>query len=111
MAFKTAHGIAARVLKAHTQQPDAPLAGVLASASAELLGAPLQYTDAQLAGILSPRHFIDVRRTLGGPNPDETARALKESRGALERDRSSLTATRQALAAAETRLRERSAAL
>ncbi len=34
------------------------------------------YTDAQIAEIMSPRHFVEVRRTLGGPAPDETARAL-----------------------------------
>ena len=32
---------------------------------------PLDYTDAQIAEILSPRHFVDVRRTHGGPAPAE----------------------------------------
>ena len=45
------------------------------SASAELLGAPLSIPTRQLDEILSPRHFVDVRRTLGGPAPEETARA------------------------------------
>ena len=61
----------------------------------ELLGAPLAYSDEALAEILSPRHFVDVRRTLGGPAPEETARAAggiapaaRRRRGVVdERDR------------------------
>ena len=44
------------------------------------------YTDAQLAQILSPRHFVEVRRTLGGPAPEETARAADVLAALLEAD-------------------------
>ena len=60
------------------------------------LGVPLQYTDAEIAEIISPRHFVDVRRTLGGPAPSETSRAIDEARRTLETDRRWLTATRDA---------------
>jgi argininosuccinate lyase len=109
--FKTAHGIAGRLLKGHREQPGAPLGPLLAAASSDLLGAPLQYTDAQIAQIMSPRHFVEVRRTLGGPAPEETARALKESRRLLERDQAWLTTVRDRLTSSETRLRDRSRAL
>ena len=109
--FKVAHGIAARLLKAHRERPAAPLGAMLASVSSDLLGAPLTYTDAQIAEILSPRHFVEVRRTHGGPAPDETARAIEESRALLDRDQAWLVRTRDALASAEARLRDRSAAL
>jgi argininosuccinate lyase len=109
--FRTAHGIAARLLTAHRADPAAPLAPILAAASSDLLGAPLNYSDAQIAEIMSPRHFVEVRRTLGGPAPDETSRALKASRDLLDRDRTWLARIRDGLAAAEARLRERSLAL
>jgi argininosuccinate lyase len=109
--FKVAHGIAARLLKAHRERPDAPLGAMLASVSSDLLGAPLTYTDSQIAEILSPRHFVEVRRTHGGPAPDETARAIEESRALLDRDQTWLVRTRDALASAEARLRDRSEAL
>ena len=52
---------------------------MLAEASAGLLGGPLAYDELTLADILSPRHFVEVRRTLGGPAPEETARAIETS--------------------------------
>jgi argininosuccinate lyase len=85
--FKSAHTIAARLLKAYCDRPGAPLGAALATISGDLLGVPLQYTDAQIADILSPRHFVDVRRMHGGPAPAETTRALAESRELLSRDR------------------------
>jgi argininosuccinate lyase len=109
--FRTAHGIAARLLKAQREDATAPLGATLAAVSSDLLGAPLTYSDAQIAAIMSPRHFVEVRRTHGGPAPDETSRAIAASRELLARDRSWLARTREALAAAETRLRERSQAL
>jgi argininosuccinate lyase len=109
--FRTAHGIAARLMQARREAPQLPLADALSAASADLLGAPLQYAEADIAQVLSPRHFVEVRRTHGGPAPVETARAIAESRGALERDAAWLAATRAALAAAEARLAQRSRAL
>ena len=91
--------------------PQAPLGPTLSSVSANLLGAPLNYSDGEIAQIMSPRHFVEVRRTLGGPAPEETSRAIEQSRQALDADREWLSRTRGALQAAEARLRERSAAL
>src|SRR5687768_14769072 len=99
--FKTAHGIAARLLKAHRDRPDAPLGATLATVSGDLLGVPLQYSDAQIAQIMSPRHFVEVRRTPGGPSPEVTGKAVQASRALLDADRSWLTARRDALGAAE----------
>jgi argininosuccinate lyase len=109
--FSTAHAIAGRLLQAHRERPDAPLGAMLATVSGDLLGAPLQYSDAEIAGIMSPRHFVEVRRTPGGPSPMETARAVDASRTLLASDRAWVAERRQALAAAEARLRDRSRAL
>jgi hypothetical protein len=57
--------------------------------------------------VMSPRHFVNVRRTLGGPSPDETARALDGSRRALAHDHASWQSRRDALAAAAAVLEAR----
>jgi argininosuccinate lyase len=111
LPFKTAHGIAARLMKARREYPQASLAEALVSASADLIGVPLTYTDAEIAQIMSPRHFIEVRRTHGGPAPTETARALEDSRQALQRDLVWISRTSEALAGAEARLQQRTHAL
>jgi argininosuccinate lyase len=79
--------------------------------SSGLLGAPIDYSDEALARILSPRHFVDVRRTHGGPAPEETARAAKTSRQQLDADEAWWTNATAALTAAERRLATESAAL
>ncbi len=109
--FRTAHTIAAKLLQAHHSRPETPLGAMLATISGDLLGVPLQYSDSQIAAILSPRHFVDVRRTPGGPAPAETARALERSRSASESDRAWLNATTDRLAAARAELRRRAQAL
>ena len=77
----------------------------------ELAGKRLSYTEEALARILSPRYFVDVRRTPGGPAPDETRRAAAASRALLDADETWWTHATDALAAAERTLAERSAAL
>src|SRR3954469_6270534 len=109
--FRTAQAIAGRLITARQRDPNRPLAALLADASADLLGAPLQYSDAALARILSPRHFVDVRRTHGGPAPEETARAAAVARALLDDDQAWWTNTTDALTAAEQRLSDRAARL
>jgi argininosuccinate lyase len=111
LPFRTAHAISARLAAARQQGPDRPLALLLADASRELLGAPIAYSETELATILSPRHFVNVRRTLGGPAPEETARASKVSRLQLEEDEAWRTQAVNSLAEAERTLARGSAAL
>jgi len=111
LPFRTAHGIAQRLMQERDKDPSVSLSWTLAKASTELLGTALKYDDAALADILSARHFVDVRKTLGGPAPEETARAADASRQHLEADETWWSAAAAALGAAERRLIERSAAL
>ena len=111
MPFRTAHAIAGRLIAASQREPDRPLADVLAAASKEVLGAAITYSEPALADILSPRHFVAVRRTHGGPAPDETARAAAVSRQLLAADEAWWEQATNALADAERRLAERSALL
>jgi len=107
LPFKTAHGIAALLLKARTEDPGASLSRALATASAALLGRTIDYSEARLQKVMSPRYFVDVRRTLGGPAPDETTRALGDSHALLKRDRAEWQARRDRLEQAEERLEQR----
>ena len=111
MPFRTAHAISAKLVAARTADPNAPLAQLVSETSEQLLGTPVVYTEDQLADILSPRHFVAMRKTFGGPAPEETRRAAAVSRAELAEDRGWLTNVNAALAAAEQRLRERSARL
>ncbi len=111
LPFKTAHAISARLIAGSQQHPDRPIAQLLADASADLLGAPISYSDARLAEILSPRHFVAVRRTHGGPAPDITARAAAASSQQLDADERWWSEATTALEQAVQRLRDRSARL
>jgi hypothetical protein len=71
----------------------------------------LTYSEAQLITILSPRHFVEIRKTFGGPAPEETGRAAKASRARLDADQMWWTGATDALAKAEQTLAHRSAAL
>jgi argininosuccinate lyase len=109
--FKTAHLIAGRVMRARLDNPQADLASVLAAVCLQTLGRRLPYTDVDLERILSPRYFVSVRKTFGGPAPEETLRAVGVSQERLDADHQWLTSQREALTAAEGRLRARAAAL
>ena len=111
LPFQAAHAIAGRLIVARTEHASQPLAELLAEVSGDVLGVPIRYSDEELAAILSPRHFVNVRRTWGGPAPEETARAAAVSRARLEADEKWRQQATEALRAAEKSLRERSAAL
>jgi argininosuccinate lyase len=111
LPFRHSHAIAARLIATRSGNPEAPLHRLLAKAAVDVVGASIDYSEERLAEILSPQHFVRVRRTWGGPAPEETARALSGSAAALAGDRQWLTDTRTGLADAARRLRERAASL
>jgi argininosuccinate lyase len=111
LPFRSAHAIAASLLRAQSQDPSAPLSLALADAAQAIVGRPLTYTEEELQTIMSPRHFVEVRATFGGPAPQETRRALIASGDALARDKAEWQGRRDRLARAQGLLRERVAAL
>jgi argininosuccinate lyase len=111
LPFRNAHAIAALLLKARTEDPSAALSGALAKASQAILGSALEYSEADLQRIMSPRHFVEVRTTHGGPAPAETSRAITESARLLQRDRDGWKARRARLAQAEADLAARAESL
>jgi argininosuccinate lyase len=70
-----------------------------------------KYTAEELARIMSARNFVEVRRTPGGPAPEETARALAASRELLEADRLWLDEIRSKVEGADAVRRARAQAL
>src|SRR5262245_35245893 len=104
LPFKAAHGISAGLIRGRQQDASAPLAKLLASASKEIAGVPIEYSEGQLATILSPRHFVNVRKTHGGPAPEVTAQASGAARLQLDGDEAWWNTATAALAEAERRL-------
>jgi argininosuccinate lyase len=111
LPFRAGHEIAARLIAGSRATTDAPLAGLLHDAAKAIVGRDIDYSDEQLAEILSPRHFVDVRTTHGGPSPSETARALAVSETSLYADDEWLRETRERLTAADASLRAAAVAL
>ena len=111
LAFKTAHGIAGRLLKAHEQNPRVALSPVLAAICLEQAGRSIVIDDERLLEILSARHFVNVRKTPGGPAPEAMECAMSRSAELLQGDREWLNGTRGALKASGELLRERTASL
>ena len=111
LPFKSAHAIATRFVAESRRRPGQPLAAILAEVSRDATGAAIVYDESALAEILSPRHFVDVRKTPGGPAPSETARAIAESRTLLEADERWRSETVEGLRRAERSLAAASAAL
>ncbi len=111
LPFKTAHAITAQVLKVRASRPDAKPTETLAAVAFELIGRPITYSEERLHEILSPRYFVSVRKTSGGPAPEETARAVEASMLCLAAGHECLAGRRQALAAAREDLSARSSRL
>jgi argininosuccinate lyase len=110
LSFREAHAIAARLAPA-VIAGDGDVAALLGDACREIAGLGVSYTGEALAEMLSPRHFVDVRTTLGGPAPDVTARAVEASRRLLDEDRAWHSRCHGALNAAAHELQERAGAL
>ena len=111
LAFKAAHAIAARLIAEARSAPESPLSALLREVSKAVSGTEIVYTDAELAVILSPQHFVEVRKTYGGPAPSEAARALGVSRARLSADEQWLKEIKARLDAAQHQLRLAAAAL
>src|SRR5262245_28183860 len=109
--FRTAHTIASRVMSARYREPQRPIGELLTEVSGGLLSTPLRLSEGELTRILSPRYFVEIRRTFGGPAPEETLRAMTASQHQLAADRAWWATTTDALAKAERLLSDRAAAL
>jgi argininosuccinate lyase len=111
LPFGTSHAIARHLVAARERHPARPMTELLAEASTAVAGTPIEYSEERLAAILSPRHFVSVRRTWGGPAPEETARAARVAEAQLEADEAWWRSKAGAIQEAAEALVARSAAL
>ncbi|HWW85201.1 MAG TPA: argininosuccinate lyase [Vicinamibacterales bacterium] len=109
--FRTAHRVATRLMERREQEPRRPLSQILSEASTEIAGKEIRYDQVTLNSILSPRHFVVVRQTFGGPAPRETLRAAAISRDYLEADERWALDANEAIDKSRRTLEERSAAI
>jgi argininosuccinate lyase len=98
LPFSRTHSIASRLIAKIRQNPESPLAPMLAEVSKDVTGRAIEYPEDQLRKILSPSHFVEIRKTLGGPAPEVTAAAIERSRATLIQDRAWLREREDALA-------------
>ncbi len=105
LPFRVSHEVAARFVAERQRTPSGALVDALAAASDAVLGRTLPYTEDELRHILSASHFVDVRRTLGGPAPERTTEALRASADYLSRDAAWTSSMRERLRAASDTLR------
>jgi argininosuccinate lyase len=109
--FRTAHAIAGRLSGQCGLGDVKSLTVILGEVCREATGEPLELSAHELTEILSPRHFVDVRCTPGGPSPHEIARALAQAGAVLDADGAWLARARAATTAADERLRAKSLSL
>jgi argininosuccinate lyase len=102
LPFRTAHAIAARVVRESAADPTARVREILARAARDAAGIALRMTDEDLDRVLSPEYFVRVRRTWGGPAPEIVAGALDTARAKLTADEAERSRRRGSLAAAES---------
>lgn len=106
LPFRTSHEVAAAFVKEQLETPGLPPSVSLARALSAVRAEPLPIDDATLETLLSPRHFIEVRTTPGGPAPMRTGPAIDAERALLDRDSQWVTERRRALQEAGAMLRE-----
>jgi len=106
LPFRAGHTIAARLIQSARANPERPLSIALRDIAKDVAGLELAYDEAALNEILSPRHFVDVRKTHGGPAPSETLRAIGDSEEALRADDRWIRDTRERLARASALLKK-----
>jgi argininosuccinate lyase len=111
LPFRASHAVAAQLAAALSASPGRPPSEVLAEVSKAVTGRAIRYSAGALAEVLSPRHFVRVRRTHGGPAPEETARASRSAAEACVQDAAWRAAVSEALGRAARALREAAGAL
>jgi argininosuccinate lyase len=104
--FKSGHAIASKLARGGAAASAEDMAVRLAAASREVTGKEIRMTPDALARVLSPEHFIEVRKTFGGPAPDITSAAIVASRRKLADDEVEMSRRREALASADVRRRQ-----
>jgi argininosuccinate lyase len=85
IGFRSAHEVSSRFTRSGND------IAVLRKTYLEVVGVPLPFDDARIRAILEPAHFVEIRRTPGGPSAEgmvpvfgEIAASIRGARGQLE---------------------------
>jgi len=103
LPFAAAHHAASAVVSAMRASAGAKLPEEVARATAAA-GTEVRLGDEELARILSPEHFVQIRRTAGGPSPEVVTAAIRTAQAATEQDAQMVAGLRTAVASAAARL-------
>jgi argininosuccinate lyase len=111
VSFRTAHEVVSRAVKAaahsgHSRSAEALIAA-LQDAFPECTNRPLDIHAELLHTALEPSHFVNVRKTFGGPSLEVLTASIQTARENLSADRAWLTSTTGRLARAEQQLEQR----
>jgi argininosuccinate lyase len=109
--FRTSHTIATRLIGETARRPSELRSRLLREISESVVGRPIEFDEARLTKVLSARHFVEIRKTPGGPAPSEMVKTLAASRSLLAADTKWLSETRERLKCADERLTEAATAL
>jgi argininosuccinate lyase len=109
LPFRTCHTIVATLVSRAIEEgrkPEEINSAYLDEVAQKILGRPLRIEDEKVRKALDPKGFVESRRSIGSPRPDEVRRMLAERRGLLEGWKEVLRKRRAMLAEAERLLRE-----
>jgi argininosuccinate lyase len=105
LPFSAAHQAASAVVRQMRSRPGTSLADAVAVATTAA-GREVRLGDAEIARIMSPEHFVEIRRTAGGPSPDIVTAALAAAQAASTRDGRLVAELRHAIDQAAARLND-----
>nr|WP_245855732.1 argininosuccinate lyase [Paenibacillus rigui] len=100
LSFRTAHGIVSRVVKKVSEQGGSAQSvslKLLKETAVEVSGRELSLTEEELRQALNPAYFVEVRKLMGGPNPQEVLRALTGQEQRLSEQRAWLIEKRNGM--------------
>ena len=103
--FRTSHTIASRFALEGAKEPKDKWPALLARIAVEVCDTRIEYSPDRLATILSPGHFVEMRKTPGGPNPELVAGAIRASREHLAADEAWFSRRMDQLRSAEKQLK------
>ena len=100
LPFARAHEVVSAFVRAESREGESRAGRLRRAAAAHRV--PLDVSDEQVERWLDPVHFVEVRRTHGGPAPEVVRAATDSSRATLTRDAARIEQARGAIEDADT---------
>jgi len=97
LGFRTAHAVAAQVVKfamAQGLKANEVTAALVEQAATKVLGHGLDLSDQEVASAMDPVHFVEIRNLPGGPAPTEVRRMIEQRLTVVEQQAGAVAGTR-----------------